>query len=209
MNRVETDSAADAAGRETVDLGLEVVVIPVEDVDRAKSFYERLGWRLDADFALGADFRVVQFTPPGSTCSVHFGRALPYERLLVVADVEAARAELTARGVDVAGPYHRDPQTLELVAGVAPDRASYGTFASFRDTEGNTWFLQEVTTRLPGRVDGGGTTYHSPDDLAAALRRAEAAHGEHERRTGERDENWPAWYAEYMVRERAGEPLPH
>lgn len=203
-----------------MDMKLEVVQVPVTDVDRAKAFYEAAGFRLDADFPVGDDFRVVQLTPPGSDASIIIGdgitAAVPgsTEGLqLVVADIEAARAELVGRGVDVSevfhdvgGVYHH-AGSEGRVAGPAPEHGSYGSFASFSDPDGNGWVLQEVTTRLPGRVTGP-TSYGSASDLADALRRAAAAHGEHEARTGEADENWPDWYAEYMVREQAGEELP-
>jgi catechol 2,3-dioxygenase-like lactoylglutathione lyase family enzyme len=203
-----------------MDLKLEVVQVPVSDVDRARDFYVAAGFRLDADFPVGDDFRVVQLTPPGSDASIIIGDGVTTaapgstEGLqLVVADIEAARAELTGRGVevsevfhDVGGVFHHGG-TEGRVPGPAPEHGSYGSFASFSDPDGNGWVLQEVTTRLPGRVTGP-TTYGSAGDLADALRRAAAAHGEHEARTGEADENWPAWYAEYMVREQAGEELP-
>jgi len=206
-----------------VDMKLEVVVLPVSDVDRAKEFYASLEWRLDADVAAGADFRLIQFTPPGSECSVQFGTGLTAAapgsaqvRYLIVSDIEAARDELVARGVAVSEVFHEGtrgtrfhlPGTNGRVSGPAPDRSSYGSFASFSDPDGNGWLFQEVTTRLPGRVDSAATSFASANDLASALRRAAAAHGEHEARTGEPDPDWPDWYAEYMVREQAGEELP-
>jgi catechol 2,3-dioxygenase-like lactoylglutathione lyase family enzyme len=207
--------------RDAIDMKLEVVVVPVSDVDRAKRFYGSLGWRLDADFATGEDLRVVQFTPPGSTCSIIFGKGITsagpgsVEGLqLVVFEIEAARAELVGRGVDITEPFHDVGGVFHhagvegRVSGPDPERRSYGSFASFSDPDGNSWLLQEVKTRLPGRVDPMGTTFASADDLAEALRRAAAAHGEHERRTGQADPDWPDWYAEYMVREQAGEELP-
>lgn len=194
---------------------LEVVVVPVSDVDRAKEFYLRLGWREDADFATGADFRVVQVTPAGSPCSVIFGTGLSSAAPgsadglhLVVDDVEAARAELAGRGVELSEVFHdaggvfHHAGTAGRVAGPAPDHASYGSFAAFSDPDGNSWYLQEITTRLPGRVAPAPTAYESVADLAAALRRAAAAHGKHEAATGRPDENWPDWYAQYMVDER-------
>jgi catechol 2,3-dioxygenase-like lactoylglutathione lyase family enzyme len=193
------------------DLKLEVVVFPVADVDRAKEFYGSLGWRLDADIAAGESFRVVQFTPPGSACSLHVGEGVTTaapgsgKAFLVVSDIEAARAELAASGADVGDVYHNGPNGPE--SGPAPDRASYGSYATFSDPDGNVWQLQEITTRLPGRV-AGDTTYTSVHDLAEALRRAEAAHGEHEQRTGEADANWPDWYAAYMIAEQAGTEPP-
>jgi catechol 2,3-dioxygenase-like lactoylglutathione lyase family enzyme len=194
-----------------------VITIPVSDVDRAKEFYGRLGWRLDADFSKGDD-RVVQFTPPGSQCSVHFGRNLTsvapgsaQSLWLIVSDIQAARDELVGRGIEVSEVFHyagwnRVAPDARL-SGPAPDRHSYASFVSFSDPDGNGWLLQEITTRLPGRV-AGDTTYASAGDLAQALRRAEAAHGQHEKRTGQRDQNWPDWYAEYMRREQSGEELP-
>jgi catechol 2,3-dioxygenase-like lactoylglutathione lyase family enzyme len=207
-----SDSTADARVGQ-VDLKLEVITIPVSDVDRAKEFYGGLGWRLDADFSSGSD-RAVQFTPPGSQCSIHLGKnAEPGSAqglFLVVSDIQAARDELVSRGVQVSEVFHYAAGPGPFggqVTGIAPDRHSYGSYATFNDPDGNGWLLQEVTTRFPGRV-AGDTTYASVADLAQALRRAEVAHGQHEKRTGQRDENWPAWYAEYMVREQSGEELP-
>jgi catechol 2,3-dioxygenase-like lactoylglutathione lyase family enzyme len=192
-----------------VDMKLEVVVIPVADIERSKRFYGGLGWRLDADLSRGDDFRVVQYTPPGSPCSVHFGKGITsaapgsaQRTYLVVSDIEAARAELLDRGVDVSAVFNREGSGLD------PERRSYSSFATFPDPDGNSWLLQEITVRLPGRVDTGETRFSSSTDLASALRRAEAAHGEHEKRTGQRDDNWPDWYAEHMVSEQAGKPLP-
>jgi catechol 2,3-dioxygenase-like lactoylglutathione lyase family enzyme len=195
---------------------LEVVVIPVSDVDRAKRFYSNLGWRLDADFVAGDAFRGVQFTPPGSSCSIHFGTgitsAVPGSArglYLVVSDIEAARADLVGRGVEVSEVFHRAGPGKPPVSGRDPERRSYASHATFSDPDGNEWLLQEVTVRLPGRVDPDDTTFTSPTELATALRRAAAAHGEHEARTGgQRDENWPDWYAAYMVAEQAGKELP-
>jgi len=203
-----------------MDMKLEVVQVPVTDVDRAKRFYEAAGFRLDADFPVGDDFRVVQLTPPGSDASIIIGDGVTTAEpgsteglQLIVSDIQAARAELIERGVevsevfhDVGGVYHHGG-TEGRVSGPAPGRGSYDSFVSFSDPDGNGWVIQEVTVRLPGRVTGP-TTYNSAPDLAEALRRAAAAHGEHEARTGEEDADWPAWYAEYMVREQAGEELP-
>lgn len=198
------------------DMKLEVIVIPVADVDRSKRFYTSLGWRLDADLSGADDFRVVQFTPPGSPCSVHFGKGLTSVApgsargmYLVVSDVVATRADLAARGVDVTEVVHRVAVGPARLQGPHPGRQSYASFASFSDPDGNSWVLQEVTTRLPGRVDTCNTTFSSSTELSAALQRASAAHGEHEKRTGGmRDEQWPDWYAEYMVAEQSGKPLP-
>lgn len=199
-----------------IDLKLEAVVIPVSDVDRAKKFYAGLGWRLDADFIVGDAFRGVQFTPPGSSCSIQFGTgitsAVPGSasgNYLVVSDVVAARAELAGRGVAVSEVFHRVAPGKPTVSGPDPARRSYSSFATFSDPDGNSWLLQEVTTRLPGRMDFAETRFVSVADLANALRRAETAHGEHEKRAGgQRDANWPEWYAAYMIAEQAGKPLP-
>jgi len=201
-----------------MDFRLEVVVIPVSDVDRAKAFYEGLGWRLDADFATGPDFRVVQLTPPGSACAVIFGTGVTSaapgstEGLqLVTGDIEAARAELAGHGVDVSEVFHdadgvfHHAGTTGRVVGPAPERQTYGSWVSFVDPDGNSWFVQEVTTRLPGRATSALAVYDSVDGLADALRRAEAAHGRYEQETGKADPDWPAWYARYMADEAAGE----
>ena len=200
----------------TIDMKLEAIVIPVSDVDRAKSFYAGLGWRLDADFVVGDAFRVVQFTPPGSPCSIHFGKGLTPAApgsakvlYLIVSDIEAARAELVARGVEPSEVFHRNGPGQPALSGRHPEGQSYSSFVTFSDPDGNGWLLQEITQRLPGRVDARDTTFTSSAGLAAALRRAASAHGEHEKRTGgQRDENWPDWYAEYMVAEQAGTALP-
>src|ERR1700712_4542853 len=205
------------------DLKFEAVVVPVADVDRAKEFYARLGWRLDADFAFDNGFRVVQFTPPGSGCSVQFGTnittATPGSAkglYLIVSDIDAARAELVANGARLSEVFHPASPGAQFqadgatgrVAGRAPEQASYSSFADFTDPDGNTWLLQEITARLPGRIESGETSFASVTDVANALRRAAAAHGEHEARTGEADANWPDWYASYMVAEQSGSPLP-
>jgi catechol 2,3-dioxygenase-like lactoylglutathione lyase family enzyme len=206
---------------------LEVIVIPVSDVDRAKEFYGRLGWRLDADFAHGDDWRAIQFTPPGSGCSIIFGKnvtpAAPGSAqglYLIVSDIEAARHELLDRGVEISEVFHGagsayagtdEPYLFgrQRVSGRDPEHGSYRSFASFRDPDGNGWLFQELTTRLPGRIDSAATTFASVNDLANAMRRASKAHGEHEARTGgQRDENWPDWYAAYMVAEQSGGELP-
>ena len=219
---VGSDNADGAATRQSIDTALEVIVIPVSDVDRANEFYGRLGWRLDASVSRG-DVRLIQYTPPGSGCSVQFGTSLTSSApgsaqgmYLVVSDIEAARDELHAHGVEVSEVFHEagigarfhPTGASDRLGGPAPDHATYGSFASFSDPDGNGWVLQEITTRLPGRVDRGETSYSSDADLAAALRRAEAAHGKHEERIGHADADWPDWYALYMVRERAGEELP-
>jgi catechol 2,3-dioxygenase-like lactoylglutathione lyase family enzyme len=210
----------------TVNMKLEVIVIPVSDVDRAKEFYRKLGWRLDADYDSGKDFRVLQFTPPGSGCSIIFGKnvtaAAPGSAqglYLIVSDIEATRTELLGRGVQISEVFHdasgvyagTDEPFLfgrVRVSGLDPEHRSYRSFASFRDPDGNGWLFQEITTRLAGRIDPAATTFASAKDLASAMRRASAAHGEHEKRIGAADPNWPEWYAEYMVAEQAGTELP-
>jgi catechol 2,3-dioxygenase-like lactoylglutathione lyase family enzyme len=197
-----------------IGMALEVVVIPVSDVDRAMRFYGGLGWRLDADIANGNDFRLVQFTPLGSACSIQFGKGVTPaapgsegDLYLVVSDIQAARKELADCGVDVSEVFHRSPTRVKLV-GADPQRRSYASFVSFCDPDGNAWLVQEVSTRLPGRTNAEATAFKSAPELSAALRRAEAAHGEHERRTGQKDANWPDWYAQYILSEQARVPLP-
>jgi catechol 2,3-dioxygenase-like lactoylglutathione lyase family enzyme len=203
-----------------MDTKLEVIIIPVGNVDRSLDFYTKLGWRLDADFTVG-DLRIVQTTPPGSQTSVSFGTnittATPGSAdgmMLVADDIDAARSQLIQGGADVSDVFHDEGGVFhhggdnKRVPGPGADHSSYGSFVSFSDPDGNTWYVQEVTTRLPGRVDQTATSFTSTDDLASALRRAAAAHGEHEARTGVADENWPDWYADYMAREQAGVLLP-
>jgi len=211
----------------TVDTKLEIVVIPVSDVARAKDFYVKLGWRLDAEFADGDDFHILQLTPPGSATSIIFGRnvtpAAPGSAqglYLIVSDIEAARQALIGRGVEVSeafhgagGPYTGDDEPFlfgtRRVSGPDPDRGSYRSFASFKDPDGNGWLMQEITTRQPGRLDPNETRFATVADLAEAMRRASIAHGVHEEKSGgEYDRNWPDWYAAYMVAEQSGAPLP-
>ena len=220
-DEVRSNDATASVSVASVAMKLEVVVIPVSDVDRAKEFYSSLGWRLDADRVAGNEFRLVQFTPPGSGSSIQFGvnltPAAPGSAqglLLIVSDIEAARQQLVAHGADASEVFHcangtgcRFPGVDVRVSGRHPDHLSYGSFVSFQDPDGNGWLLQEVTKRLAGRV-AGDTTYSSVRDLAQAMIRASMAHGKHEARTGKADPNWPAWYAEYMVREQSGEELP-
>jgi catechol 2,3-dioxygenase-like lactoylglutathione lyase family enzyme len=200
----EQTGAASVAG---VDMKLEVIVIPVSDVDRAKEFYLKLGWRLDVTPPF-----VVQFTPPGSWCSVQFGKNFTTaatgsaKSYLIVSDVVIAREKLVAAGIEVSEFVHLSPNGL--VSGLDPERRSYYSRASFSDPDGNIWLLQEITTRLRGRVDPGVTSYSSANDLATALRRAAAAHGEREKRTGTTDSDWPDWYAKYMIAEQIGQDLP-
>lgn len=217
MNMIQqSKTGVEAVALQTVDMKLEVVVIPVSNVDRAKGFYSGLGWRLDGDFVVGDTFRGVQFTPPGSSASIHFGNGITTAEpgsasglYLIVSDIKAARTELVARGVAVSEVFHRAGPGKPPVSGRNPEQRSYSSFATFSDPDGNSWLLQEVTARLPGRVDTDVTTFTSANEFAATLRRAAAAHGEHEKRTGgQRDENWPDWYAEYMVAEQTGKALP-
>jgi predicted enzyme related to lactoylglutathione lyase len=220
---VSSGGTSGTAGAGHADMKFEVSVIPVSDVDRAKEFYGLLGWRLDADVSPSDAVRLIQFTPPGSGCSIQFGTGLTSAapgsaqgQYLTVSDIEAARNELVARGVDVSEVFHEGALGARFLpagadgraSGPAPEHASYKSFVSFSDPDGNGWLLQEITTRLPGRVNPDETSYGSVADLASALRRAEAAHGKHEQRIGEADSNWPDWYALYMVRESNGEELP-
>ncbi|MHA6203722.1 VOC family protein [Dyella soli] len=220
--------AAETPPSRGMDMKLEIVVIPVSDVDRAKRFYGDLGWRLDADYPSDDGyFRVIQFTPPGSGCSVIFGKnvtaAAPGSAqglYLIVSDLEAARKDLLSRGVAISEVFHdgagvyAGPDEPYLfgrvrISGPHPERGSYRSFASFSDPDGNGWLFQEITHRAPGRVETDFTSFTSTKELAAALRRAETAHGEHEKRMGgQRDENWPDWYAEYLISEQAGKDLP-
>jgi catechol 2,3-dioxygenase-like lactoylglutathione lyase family enzyme len=220
-NAVGSNAATASASNATVDMKLEVIVIPVSDVDRAKGFYSKLGWRLDADRAACDDLRLVQFTPPGSASSIQFGVNLTSATpgtaqglLVAVSDIEAARQQLVVNGVEASGVFHcetgtacRFPGIGVRVSGAQPQHLSYSSFVSFSDPDGNGWLLQEVTQRLPGRV-AGDTSYSSARDLAQAMIRAAKAHGQHEARIGKADPNWPDWYAEYMVSEQSGEPLP-
>ena len=208
-----------------VDMKFEIVVIPVSDVDRAKEFYAKLGWRLDADYDHGKDYRIIQFTPPASGCSVIFGKnvtpAAPGSAqglYLIISDIQAARKELLNRGVQISEVFHNEGVYAGTdepflfgrvrVSGPDPEHRSYRSFASFRDPDGNGWLFQEITTRVAGRIDPAATTFASANDLASAMRRASAAHGEHEKRIGAADPNWPDWYAAYMVAEQAGTELP-
>ena len=219
-----TTSASQTSNAPAIDLKLEIVVIPVSDVERAKQFYAKLGWRLDADFAGPDDYRVIQFTPPGSNASVIFGKGVTPAAAgsaqglyLIVSDIEAARQNLRARGIEVSEAFHHEGEAhsgtdepflfgRRRVSGPDPARGTYRSFASFSDPDGNGWLLQEVTARAPGRIDGNGTAFTSPADLAAAFRRAAAAHGEYEKRNGgKHDENWPDWYADYIVNEQRGQ----
>jgi catechol 2,3-dioxygenase-like lactoylglutathione lyase family enzyme len=207
---VSSNDAGTTTGAKSVDMKLEVVTIPVSDVDRATEFYVGLGWRQDVT---PPGSGVVQLTPPGSGCSVQFGTnrtsAAPgsaQNQFLIVSDIEAAHDQLAERGVEVSEIFHLGPEGP--VSGPDPERRTYSSLATFSDPDGNSWLLQEVTTRLPGRVDAAATSFGSASDLAGAMRRASVAHGEHEKRTGEADANWPDWYAAYIVAEQAGTELP-
>jgi catechol 2,3-dioxygenase-like lactoylglutathione lyase family enzyme len=224
MSTTDVDTlGGSAVTRMHADLKLEVVVLPVSDVDRSKTYYASLGWRLDADFAFDNGFRVVQFTPPGSGTSVQFGTKISTAApgsaqglYLVVSDVSAARDELAGCGADISEVFHPSTPGGQFeplggdsrAAGMDEHHASYGSFATLHDPDGNTWLLQEVTSRLPGRIADDATSYESVADLAGAMRRASVAHGRHEARIGTADENWPDWYATYMVAEQAGSQLP-
>jgi catechol 2,3-dioxygenase-like lactoylglutathione lyase family enzyme len=222
MSATEVHNASRDPAVGKVDMHLEVDIIPVSDVDRSKEFYQRLGWRFDDDAAPLDGLRIVQFTPPGSGASITFGTGLTTaapgsaEAGLVVSDIEAAHDELVGRGIDASEVWHGPPFPPEArQPGPDPERTSYGSFFSFTDPDGNTWLVQEVTTRLPGRI-AANTAFASTADLATALQRAEAAHAEHQKRMGRphlfhrsaQDENWPAWYAAYMVAEQAGTGVP-
>ncbi len=203
------------AGVARVDMKFEVSLIPVSDVDRAKEFYTKLGWRLDDDIVAGDDFRVVQLTPPGSGSSISFGKGITpakpgsFRGGLIVSDIETAHKELVARGINASDVFHGSPfSKTGRISGPDPERQSYHSYVAFEDPDGNAWIVQEVTRRAPGRIDPAKTTFASANDLASAIRRAAAAHGEHEKRDGQRDANWPNWYAAYMAAEQAGTELP-
>jgi catechol 2,3-dioxygenase-like lactoylglutathione lyase family enzyme len=198
-----------------VDMKFEVSLIPVSDVDRAKEFYTRLGWRLDDDLVVGDDFRVVQITPPGSGSSISFGKGVTsaapgsFRGGLIVSDIEAAHKELVSRGVNASEVFHGSPfSPAGRISGPDPEHQSYRSYVAFEDPDGNAWIVQEVTRRAPGRIDPATTTFASATDLASAMWRAASAHGEHEKSNGQRDANWPDWYAKYMAAEQAGTELP-
>jgi len=223
MSATEVNNASRDPAAGNVDMHLEVDIIPVSDVDRAKEFYQRLGWRLDDDVAPLDGLRIVQFTPPGSGTSITFGQGLTTAAPgaatagLIVSDIVAAHDDLIARGIEASDIWHGPPFPVEArQPGPDPERTSYGSFCAFTDPDGNAWLVQEVTTRHPGRVDAAGTAFSSAAELASALARAESAHHEHEKRAGrshlfhrsEQDENWSAWYADYVVAEQTGTDLP-
>jgi catechol 2,3-dioxygenase-like lactoylglutathione lyase family enzyme len=223
---VQQNGFAGSKNASKLDFKFEIVVVPVSDVDRAKDFYTKIGWRFDIDSGRNGDYRLVQFTPPGSGCSIIFGEnvtsAAPGSLqglYLVVTDVETARAELLARGVEISEVFHGDSGVYDgpndpflfgrcRVDGPDPSHVSYRSYASFQDPDGNRWLIQEVTTRLPGHMDPTVTNFVSTNDLAGALQRAAAAHEQHEMRIGRPDKDWFHWYAEYMVSEQSGKTLP-
>jgi catechol 2,3-dioxygenase-like lactoylglutathione lyase family enzyme len=211
---MSTDKASDkeAGGSARIDTKIEVVVIPVADVDRSKEFYTRLGWRLDADFPYDNGFRVVQFTPPGSGCSVQFGTkmtpAAPGSAqglYLIVSNVELSRRDLAARGIDVSEVFHPGTPGAQFrvdgsgrISGPAPEHATYGSFATFRDPDGNGWLFQEVTTRLRGR----GLSNFDVATLTELLQETEKRHGEYEPTAPKH--HWSGWYAAYIVARQDG-----
>lgn len=211
QKEIRSNDTSINAGVTTVDMKLEAIVIPVSDAERAEQFYRKLGWRQDVT---PPGSGVFQFTPHGSACSVQFGKNLTtatpgsaQRTYLIVSDIKDVREKLVAAGIEVSEFFHLGPNGVE--SGLDPERRSYFSLASFSDPDGNSWLLQEITARLPGRIDSGVTSYGSTTELMSALRRAEAAHGEHEKRTGgQRDENWPEWYAAYMAAEQTGAALP-
>ena len=207
---VRRDDTISNPGLKTVDMKLEVVVIPVTDVQRAEQFYRKLGWRQDVT---PPGSGVFQFTPHGSACSIQFGGNLTsaapgsaQRTYLIVSNIEAARNALVAAGIEVSEIFHLGPNGP--LSGPDPEHGTYRSLATFNDPDGNSWLLQEITARLPGRIDTGVTSFESTTDLISALRRAEAAHGEHEKRTGVRDANWADWYAAYMAAEQSGTEVP-
>jgi catechol 2,3-dioxygenase-like lactoylglutathione lyase family enzyme len=223
LNEIQNGLETGDAHTMSFNQRLEAIVLPVSDVDRAKDFYQKLGWRLDADFRFDNGFRIVQFTPPGSAASIQFGTNVTSAAhgsakglYLVVSDIERARNQFAARGVAVSEVFHSAMPGAQFetnninnrLSGPEPGHASYQSFATFSDPDGNGWLLQEVTTRLAGRIDSRARTFTSVNDLANALRRAAAAHGQHEARTGQADPNWPDWYADFLIREQSGDALP-
>lgn len=222
LDKLRNTEATSGIRDNSIGMKLEAVVIPVSDVERAKKFYTQLGWRLDADFSFDNGFRVVQFTPPGSGCSIQFGTNITSAApgsvrglYLIVSDIAVARNQLIARGIEASEIFHAgapgaqfQPDSKGRATGPAPDHASYSSFVTFSDPDGNGWLLQEVTTRLPGRMAASTAIYASSTDLASALRRAEAAHGQHEKKIGHADKDWPDWYARFMCAEQEGTEPP-
>jgi predicted enzyme related to lactoylglutathione lyase len=210
---INTETASPIPAAATVDLKLEVAIIPVSDVDRAKRFYASLGWRLDADFAFDNGFRVVQFTPPGSGCSIQFGTKITsaapgscHDLYLIVSEIEAARTELVARGAAVSEVFHPTAPGAQFhgqnmsgrVNGPAADHASYSSFATLSDPDGNSYLLQEIGARLPGR----GLSNLDVPTLATLLREAEKHHGDYEPTAPKH--HWSEFYAAYVVAREQG-----
>src|ERR1700722_6029711 len=205
----------DDSGVTRVDMKFEVAIVPVSDVDRAKEFYTKLGWRLDDEVVMGDDFRVVQFTPPGSASSISFGKGVTdtapgsFRGGLIVSDIEAAHKQIVSKGIKATEVFHGSPfSPAGRISGPDPERQSYRSYVAFQDPDGNAWIVQEVTRRAPGRIDPAATSFTSANDLASAIRRASVAHDEHEKSNGQRDAKWPDWYAAYMAAEQAGTELP-
>jgi catechol 2,3-dioxygenase-like lactoylglutathione lyase family enzyme len=204
------------AGVARVDMKFEVAIVPVSDVDRAKEFYTKLGWRVDDDLVNGNDFRVVQLTPPGSASSISFGKGVTdaapgsFRGGLIVNDIEAAHQQIVASGIGATEVFHGSPfSPAGRISGPDPERKSYSSYVAFQDPDGNAWIVQEVTRRAPGRIDPTRTSFASANDLASAMRRAAVAHGEYERRNGQRDDvSWTDWDAAYMAAEQAGTEPP-
>ena len=206
-----SSNGATTATLAKTDMKMEVMIVSVSDVDRSKEFYLKLGWRLDADFTFPG-LRVIQVTPHGSACSLQFGTNLTPatpgsgKGYIIVSDIEAARNALLAAGVQAGEFFHLGPNGP--APGLDPERRTYRSRAEFKDPDGNSWVLQEISSRLPGRVEPGATSFTSASDLASALKHAALAHGQHEARSGQRDENWPDWYAAFMTAEQSGQKLP-
>ena len=216
-----SEPAAETPAGGTVDMKLEVIVVPVSDVDRAKGFYVGLGGGSTPTSSSARTSGSSSSRRRARRCSIIFGTGVTSAEPgsaqglhLIVSDIAAARDALVAHGADVSEVFHdaggvfHHAGTTGRVSGPDPEHRSYGSFASFEDPDGNGWLFQEITTRLPGRIDPAATSFASASDLSQALQRAAAAHGEHEARIGRADPDWPDWYAEYMVREQAGEELP-
>jgi catechol 2,3-dioxygenase-like lactoylglutathione lyase family enzyme len=202
-------------GAARVDMKFEVSIVPVSNVDRARDFYSKLGWRLDDDIVNGNDFRVVQFTPPGSGSSISFGKgitdAVPgsFRGGLIVSDIEAAHTVLVARGIKASEVFHGSPfSPAGRISGPDPERKSYSSYVAFEDPDCNAWIVQEVTRHAPGRINPATTSFASASALANAMRRAEAAFGEHGKSNVQPNAKWPDWYATYMAAEQAGTDLP-
>ena len=216
MNQIASTAQRKAdADLATIDMKFEVAIVPVSNVDRAKEFYTKLGWRVDDDVVMGDDFRVVQLTPPGSASSISFGKGVTdakpgsFRGGLIVSDIEAAHTHVVSSGIGATDVFHGSPfSPAGRISGPDPDRKSYRSYVAFADPDGNAWILQEVTHRAPGRIDPAMTSFGSASDLASAIRRAAAAHDKFEKRNEQVDANWPDWYAKYVAAEQAGTELP-